>query len=173
MKKGFIFMIDAFLALMIVVFFLTFISHQESSISPLIDESLYGYGSSIMDILTNKKVMYNDREISLIHVIESDRNIVDDIVSNLPSQYNVNIEAYEKGSWKTLYSRYRNFEIHRAVSVVAVIPIITEIDDYDEPYGYGSYCHSDYNVCIPRKDMYKPAKMNDLDHAYVRVVVSV
>ncbi len=172
MKRGFLFMIDAFLALMMVILFLNITSHQQESVSPLIDESLYGYGRSVMDILLYKRVNNGRFEVSLVNDLDNQKELLDKIVSRIPNQYSVRIDVYSKGKWKTKYERkgYRD-ENSRSISVVAVIPVLID-SDLKETYSYGSYCKGEGNVCYPGS-YDSVEEISDLKNAYVRVVVGV
>lgn len=172
MKRGFLFMIDAFLALMMVILFLNITSHQQESISPLIDESMYGYGKSVMNILLYKRVNNGMFEVSLVNDIENHKDLLDKIVSRIPNQYSVKIDVYKNGKWVNKYYRegYRK-EVSRSVSVIAVIPVLID-SDLKESYSYGKYCKGTGNICYP-EGYDSVEEISDLKNAYVRVVVGV
>ena len=74
MKRGFIFMLDAFIALLVVLAFVSTLSSYTRDYSYVQDEALYSQGRNIMDILLYTTIETEQRgEIPLIHALRLSR----------------------------------------------------------------------------------------------------
>ena len=109
MRRGFVFMLDAFISLLIVVAFVGMLNQYSRDYSYIQDEALYSYGSSIMNILLNKQVDVEvsngvSRKVPLIHAL-SGSNECSSIKNLIPAQYGINIEYYDGSNWKSLCSK--------------------------------------------------------------------
>lgn len=189
MKRGFVFMLDAFISLLIVIMFVSTLNQLSRDYSYIQDETLYSYGRSMMNILLYKNVTIEvangvSRDVPFIHAFdESEWKKVDKLISN---QYGYTIEYYDGTEWEELYAREKKSAM-RSVAVVSVVPLIVDNEHYTTPYKYGNYCnpgegspYSDANVCVISEDLYTPdtfatgnAKEGRYENTYVRVVVSV
>lgn len=189
MKRGFIFMLDAFISLIIVIAFVSSLSQFSRDYSYMQDESLYSYGRSMMDILLSREVNITVsatepkayHTVPLIHALgnskgQEEMEMIDKLV---PQQYDYIVEYYNStdSSWKVLYDPHRGKrEVQKAVSVVSVIPVIFQNERYTSPYTYGDFCgdpENPANRCVSPEDLYRPDEFGSYDKAFVRVVIKI
>lgn len=147
MKRGFIFMLDAFIALLVVLAFVSTLSSYTRDYSYVQDEALYSQGRNIMDILLYTTIETEQRgEIPLIHALRlsEGRSYWNNNVKPLiPENVNYTIEYYDgsKGEWISFGSIYDTLEADdeyyiKSISVISSIPIITRNENYKAPYTY-------------------------------------
>ncbi len=189
MRRGFVFMLDAFISLLIVVAFVSMLNQYSRDYSYLQDEALYSYGRSIMNVLLQKPVDYNAgdgtvRKVPMVHMLNENPALCEDIMSLVPSQYGIKIQYFDGEKWKSFESCAREKDgALRSISVVSTIPVILENEHYTTPYKYGDYCdpgeglNAGANVCMLPSDLYSPDEFAvegaGYENAFVRVVVSV
>lgn len=189
MRRGFVFMLDAFISLLIVVAFVSMLNQYSRDYSYLQDEALYSYGRSIMNILLHKSVDYEVsngviRQLPLIHALSANPSLCGEVMSLVPEQYGVSIQYYDGQKWKDFDSCvHEKQNAMRSISVISTVPVIIENEQYTTPYKYGDYCdpgEGEYvgaNVCELPSDLYTPDDFatgsSGYGSTYVRVVVSV
>ncbi|MCX8200356.1 MAG: hypothetical protein N3G76_02710 [Candidatus Micrarchaeota archaeon] len=189
MMRGFVFMLDAFIALMIVIAFVSSLNQFSRDYSYIQDEALYSYGRGMMDILLNKhvKVEISKTEpkeyqlVPLVHALSTDagKKEMDGLDKLVPQQYSYRIEYYSSKDekWMPLYERQRQqgSTAKKSVSVVSTIPVIIKNENYTAPYTYGDFCGmpGGPNRCITPEELYSPDEFGSLEKAFVRVVVEV
>ncbi len=187
MERGFIFMLDAFISLIVVIAFVSTLNQFSRDYSYIQDETLYSYGRAIMNILLYHTVTVNDQEVSMVHAL-SDADVKatwNEKIDNLiPPQLGYSIDYYDGSSWRSFglpYTREKD-GAKRKVSVVSTIPVIIKNEDIEQPYKYDNYCHGpktqpDSDVCMIPKDLYVPDEFATADAGYkttfVRVVIEV
>ncbi|MGB9634840.1 MAG: hypothetical protein ACPL0A_00010 [Candidatus Micrarchaeia archaeon] len=189
MRRGFVFMLDAFMSLLIVIAFVSTLNQLSRDYSYIQDEALYSYGRSMMNILLYKNVTIEvtngvERDVPFIHAFnKTEWEKIDKLI---PQQYGYAIQYYDGTNWKDLYKREKKTS-KRSVSVVSVIPLIIENEHYTTPYKYGNYCDpgkkavsQNANVCVIPQELYTPdtfatgnAEGSAYENMYVRVVVSI
>lgn len=155
MKRGFIFMLDAFIALLVVLAFVSTLSSYTRDYSYVQDEALYSQGRNIMDILLYTTIETEERgEIPLIHALRlsEGKSFWNEKVKPLiPENINYTIEYYDVSSsgWISFGSAYDTLKADeeyyiKSISVISSIPIITRNEQYKAPY---TYPDSGENLC--------------------------
>ncbi len=153
MKRGFIFMLDAFIALLVVLAFVSTLSNFNRDYSYVQDEALYSQGRNIMDVLLFTKIDVENRgEIPLIHALKLNEGKMywkDNVKPLIPENVNYTIEYYDGSKWVSFGSIYNTFENEddyyvKSISVISSIPIITRTEEYKAPY---TYPDSKNNLC--------------------------
>ncbi len=152
MKRGFIFMLDAFIALLVVLAFVSTLSSYTRDYSYVQDEALYSQGRNIMDILIYKTIETEQRgEIPLIHALrlsEGKKYWNENVKPLIPENINYTIEYYDGSKWVSFGSTYKTIgndvEYVKSISVISSIPIITRNEEYEAPY---TYPDSSNNLC--------------------------
>ncbi len=140
-------MLDAFIALLIVLAFVSTLSSFNRDYSYVQDEALYSQGRNIMDILLYTTIETEDRgEIPLIHALklsEGKSYWNSNIKKLIPENLNYTIEYYDgsNGEWVSFGSIYDTLELTKedytkSVAVISSIPIITRNEQYKAPYTY-------------------------------------
>ncbi len=193
MKRGFVFMLDAFIALMIVIAFVSSLGQFSRDYSYIQDETLYSYGRGMMNILLYKTVEVDvsttipteKRQVPLVHALSTSdgQKVMDEVDKLIPPQYDYSIDyyfvddKYPAGTgWKMLYERNTKGKIiQKAVAVVSTVPTIYSNENYSTPYTYGTFCGSPdgANRCLSPTDLYSPDEFGSYDKAFVRVVVKI
>ena len=146
MKRGFIFMLDAFIALLVVLAFVSTLSNFNRDYSYVQDEILYSHGRNIMDVLLYTNIEVEGRgQVPLIHALklEEGKSYWNTNVKPLiPENVNYSIEYYDgvNEKWISFGSSYNTLETdypyYKSVAVISSIPIITHNEEYKAPYNY-------------------------------------
>lgn len=146
MKRGFIFMLDAFIALLVVLAFVSTLSNFNRDFSYVQDEILYSHGRNVMDVLLYTSIEIEGRgEVPLIHALKLDegRSYWNTNVKPLiPENVNYSIEYYDgvNEKWVSFGPSYNTLETdypyYKSVAVISSIPIITRNEEYKAPYTY-------------------------------------
>ncbi|MEM4331889.1 MAG: hypothetical protein QW500_01265 [Candidatus Micrarchaeia archaeon] len=189
MRRGFVFMLDAFIALIVVIAFVSSLNQFSRDYSYIQDETLYSYGRGMMDILLSKQVKVEISKtepkeyqyIQLIHALstEAGKKEMDEIDKLVPKQYSYKVEYYssKENRWVPLYtpaSRDKK-DIKKAVAIVSTIPVIVKNENYTAPYTYGDFCGEPggINRCLTPEELYSPDEFGSFDRAFVRVVIGI
>ena len=146
MKRGFIFMLDAFIALLVVLAFVSTLSSFNRDYAYVQDEILYSHGRNIMDVLLYTTVEIEGRgEVPLIHALKLDEGRIywnANIKPLIPENVNYSIEYYDgvNEKWISFGSTYdtlqSDYSYYKSVAVISSIPIITRNEQYKAPYTY-------------------------------------
>lgn len=134
MKRGFIFMLDAFIALLVVLAFVSTLSNFNRDFSYVQDEILYSHGRNVMDVLLYTSIEIEGRgEVPLIHALKLDegRNYWNTNVKPLiPENVNYSIEYYDgvNEKWVSFGPSYNTLEsdysYYKSVAVISSIPFL-------------------------------------------------
>jgi|GEM_PF-3551632 len=189
MKRGFVFMLDAFIALLLTIAFVSSLNQFSRDYSYIQDETLYSYGRGLMNILLTHEVNVTVSEtepkayqmIPLVHALttKEGKDEMDKIDKLIPPQYDYVIEYYNSTSsnWLTLYYPPREkMDVHKSIAVISTVPVIYSNENYTAPYTYGEYCgdlNNPINRCLNPEDLYHPDEFGSYDNAYVRVVIKI
>ncbi|MCX8206135.1 MAG: hypothetical protein N3H30_02805 [Candidatus Micrarchaeota archaeon] len=197
MNRGFIFILDAFIALVVVIAFVGTLSQFSRDYSYLQDETLYSYGRSIMDILLYHEItlddgFYGGHKIPLIHALresEAEEMWSSQINPLIPPQIGYSIEYYTGSKWKPFGDTYvrKKEGARKSVAVVSTVPVIVKGERIQYPYTYGNYCPpsggtatAGANVCALPTELYTPDEFATGNYGkapygatFVRVVVEV
>lgn len=147
MKRGFIFMLDAFIALLVVLAFVSTLSSYTRDYSYVQDEALYSQGRNIMDILLYTTIDVEGRgQVPLIHALklnEGKKYWKENVKPLIPENINYTIEYYDvtDSKWISFGSTYNTLNSNsddytKSISVISSIPIITRSEEYKAPYSY-------------------------------------
>jgi len=183
MNRGFIFMLDAFISLLIVIAFIGTLNQYSRDYLYIQDETLYSYGRSMMDILLNHNIKAEiggtEREIPLIHALGSSKGQGEwsRITSNIPSQYGYRLEYYNnsKGEWvkfEDIRQKPKKSPM-KSVSIVSTVPVIVRNENYTTPFKYLPYCDPGDNICMNPRDLYTPDEFASYENTFVRLVIEV
>ena len=162
MKRGFIFMLDAFIALLIVLAFVSTLSSFTRDYSYVQDEALYSQGRNIMDVLLYTTIEVENREdVPLIHALKLSEgksywnNNVKDLI---PENLNYTIEYYDvdKSEWISFGSTYDTLEAEpeyykKSISIISSLPIVTRNEEIKAPY---TYPDTRNNMCAESVEVY-------------------
>ncbi|MEM0437774.1 MAG: hypothetical protein QXU54_00565 [Candidatus Micrarchaeia archaeon] len=197
MNRGFIFVLDAFIALVVIIAFVGTLSQFSRDYSYLQDETLYSYGRSIMNVLlyheiTVNDAVYGERTIPLIHALresEAEDMWEGQIDPLIPPQIGYSIDYYTGSKWKPFSDKYvrKKEGARKAVAVVSAVPVIVKGERIQYPYTYGRYCPPgggtsaiSTNVCMLPAELYTPDEFATGDYkdapygaTFVRVMVEI
>jgi hypothetical protein len=139
-------MLDAFIALLIVLAFVSTLSSYTRDYSYVQDEALYSQGRNIMDVLLYTTINTKDRgEIPLIHALKLSEGKTywnDNIKDLIPENLNYTIEYYDgsNGEWVSFHSTYNtlidDYDYKKSIAVISSIPIVTRNEQYKAPYTF-------------------------------------
>lgn len=148
-------MLDAFIALLIVLAFVSTLSSFTRDYSYVQDEALYSQGRNIMDVLLYTTVEVEDRgEVPLIHALrlKEGRNYWNNEVKPLiPENLNYTIEYYDVdgGKWVSFGPTYNTLKAEpeyykKSIAVISSLPIVTRNEEIKAPY---TYPDTNNNMC--------------------------
>jgi hypothetical protein len=143
-------MLDAFIALLIVLAFVSTLSSFNRDYSYVQDEALYSQGRNIMDVLLYTTIKIENRgEVPLIHALKlsEGKNYWNENVKGLiPENLNYSIEYYDvdQEKWISFGSTYDTLEAleaddeyyKKSIAVISSIPIVTRNEEIKAPYTY-------------------------------------
>lgn len=155
-------MLDAFIALLIVLAFVSTLSSFTRDYSYVQDEALYSQGRNIMDVLLYTTIEVENRgEVPLIHALKlsEGRNYWNDNVKGLiPENLNYSIEYYDvdKSEWISFGSTYNTLEAdddyyQKSIAIISSIPIVTRNEEIKAPY---TYPDTRNNMCAESIEVY-------------------
>lgn len=198
MNRGFIFMLDAFIALIVIIAFVGTLNQFSRDYSYVQDETLYSYGRSVMNILLTHEIEVNDNygepnNITLIHALdtsEAEELWEDQIDPLIPRQIGYAVEYYDGDSWESFGDEYERLKQSplKTVAVVSTVPVIISNEKITSPYVYDPYCKAEVapgaqgaNWCTIsgnyQPDEFATGDNSDADvpygTAFMRVVVQV
>lgn len=197
MNRGFIFVLDAFIALIVIIAFVGTLSQFSRDYSYLQDETLYSYGRSVMDILLYHEITVNDsfygeRRLPLIHALresEAEDMWAEQIDPLIPPQIGYSIDYYTGSKWKPFSDKYvrKKDGAHKSIAVVSTVPVIVRGERIQYPYMYGKYCPAgggtsavSTNICMLPIELYTPDEFATGDYkdapygaTFVRVVMEI